>query len=770
MKKTILIGLLALCCLPLWAQPGEPRIELEFYPKGGFYENSVEVQLFAPAAKIYYTLDGTTPSRRSNLYKKSLLLKATTVVRAIAYRDDQASAYFANTYFVQEPPTKFLTISIGITPSTLFSPTKGMFMAGNRLEDDTWKMPGANFWTRQEVTAHVEIYEPTGALVHNSLSGFRLFGGMSRLFPQKSLTLVARDRYGEKRIEYPIFGEDGLKKFKFLVLRNSGSDWGKTHFRDAFMTSLLEDWDMEMQGYRPAHVYINGSYWGIYNIREKINRYFIADHTKGVDKDSIDLIEHYLIRKRGSTVHYRQMLDFLEKNSLSNPKNYAYIQTQMEVNNFMDYQIAQIFFDNQDAGGNIKYWRPQTPEGRWRWIMFDTDWGFGLHDSRAYLNNSLAFHTKPDGLAWPNPPWSTFILRKLLENPEFKTKFVNRFADHLNTTFSPARIEYRIDEMYQYLIPEIPRHLKRWRLDEREWHDNVKQMKTFGRERQYYTRLHIMDMFNTGSLQRLEVVASGGGKVLLNDHVEIGEDGFSGDYFANYPVSIKVLPQNGYRLVGWEGVDADREDTEITVKLQDKQTVVKAIFEKYDHPLAGKVIFNEISANNRRSDDWIELYNHSDETVNLRGWILTDLHNEFVFPNVSIAPNDYLVICEDAQEFYLTFPESYNVVSGLGFGINKREESLQLFSSFGAMVDSVSYTLPPTDSIFTLSLLLPTLDNSDMENWEMRPGKGSPNAPNPYYLESRIRQMQKAWMEIGIAAGVVVLCLVLLVLRYRNIL
>ena len=104
----------------------------------------------------------------------------------------------------------------------------------------------------------------------------------------------------------------------------------------------------------------------------------------------------------------------MENNDLSDPVNYTYIQTQMDVQNFMDYQIAQIFFDNRDAGGNIRIWRPQTQNGRWRWILYDTDWGFGLHDDLAYKYNSLAFHTKPDGPRWPNPPWSTFILRKLL--------------------------------------------------------------------------------------------------------------------------------------------------------------------------------------------------------------------------------------------------------------------------------------------------------------------------------------------------------------------
>ena len=151
---------------------------------------------------------------------------------------------------------------------------------------------------------------------------------------------------------------------------------------------------METQDDRPAQVYINGKYWGIYHIREKVNRYFVESKW-GYHKDSIDLIEHKITRKRGSKKHYQRMLDFLEDHDMSLPENYAYIQSQMDVENFMDYKIAEIYFDNVDAGGNIKYWRPQIEGGRWRWILYDTDWGFGLHDRKAYKHNSCLLYTSP---------------------------------------------------------------------------------------------------------------------------------------------------------------------------------------------------------------------------------------------------------------------------------------------------------------------------------------------------------------------------------------
>ncbi|MFN7115409.1 MAG: CotH kinase family protein [Saprospiraceae bacterium] len=771
LKRFVLLGLLLTTLTRLWSQSQpEPLPEVHFFPIGGFYQESVEVKLDAAGATIYYTTDGTRPSRRSPVYTKPLQLRTSTVVRAVVYKNGKPGRYCASTYFVNEPATNFPVVSIGITPKLLFDPEKGLFMQGSKAVDTTWQKFGANFWSYKEVTAHIEIFESDGKSVHNSLSGFRLFGGMSRLFPQKSLTLVAREKYGARRFDYPIFGKDAPKDFKFLVLRNSGSDWGKSHMRDALMIGLLDEWDIDKQAYRPCHVYINGMYWGIYDIREKINRYFIEAHNKEVDKDSIDFLEHNVIKRRGSTRHYRRMLAFLEKNSLRDPQNYAQLQQWMDIENFMQHQIAQIYFDNQDAGGNIKYWRPRTPDGRWRWIIYDTDWGFGLHDEYAYLNNSLAFHTEPNGPAWPNPAWSTFLLRKLLENPDFSEQFVNRFADHLNTTFHPKRVEGRINAMYENLKPEMPRQIKRWRLDPQKWEQEVSVLRTFARERPLYARLHLMDRFNTGAMRTLRVQAEGGGMVLINSNVKVRTESFEGVYFANIPITLKVIPQNGYRFVRWEGIDAPSETRELTLKLQQDTTTIRAIFEKFEHPLAGKVIINEISANNRQSSDWVEIFNNSEEEVNLRDWVLSDLKNEFLFPYVTIAPNDYLVVCEDTKKFFTQFPNAYNVIGGLNFGLNKRAEQLQLFASYGAVVDSVYYELPPTDSTFTLNLLLPNLDNSDVENWETRPGVGSPNAPNPYFLESRIHGKQKQWMEIGFAAGVVVLCVVLLVLRQKRIL
>ncbi|MBR9923309.1 MAG: spore coat protein CotH [Bacteroidetes bacterium] len=769
MRKQLTLYIFLFFSVCLFGQtdvPTEPEPPVvQFSLDGGFYSDTLDIELFCSGADIYLTTDGKKPRvSRSMAYRGPIEIRKTTVVRAIAVKDGLKSLPISHTYFINEPETDFPVVSLSVPPDDLFHPLTGLFVRGEEAIDTIWSLPGANFWSRSEIDINTELFESDGSCVFRSGTGFRLFGGMSRLFPQKSMTIVTRGRYGESRIKHEIFGKEGKKKFKFLVLRNSGSDFGKSHFRDAFMTSLTDGMGIITQDYRPAHVYINGRYWGIYNIREKVNRYFIAAHND-VDKDSLDLLEHRFTRKRGSKSHYLRMLYYMQKHDLSDPANYAYIQTQMDVDNFMNYQIAQIYFDNQDAGGNIKYWRPQTEAGRWRWILYDTDWGYGLHDPDAWQNNSLAFHTEEDGPSWPNPAWSTFILRKLLENPTFQKQFVTRFTDFLNTNFSEAEAIAALETFERNLRPEMPRHLVRWKIPYEDWEEQMGIMHNFAKKRPEYVRMHLMERFDLGRQRNFSLAVSGGGKVKLNEHLTIDQEGYSGQCFEKLPVRMQAVPERGYRFSHWEGLDL--EDSDLSLALE-KDYAIKAVFEPYNHPLAGLVMINEINCNDMGAGDWVELYNFSDEKVDLEGWILADSKHQFVLPKLVVPAKDYVVICENANDFKKAYPEAYRYVGDLKFGLNKRKESISLFTADGAYVDHFSYVLPPQDSLFSLNLLLPQLDNADPQNWEMLVGESSPNAANTYYVQSTLKARRDLWLQIGGACGVIILCISLLILRHKR--
>ncbi|NJN77647.1 MAG: hypothetical protein HC803_04390 [Saprospiraceae bacterium] len=514
MKPTTILFILILFSTNIF---GQDKLSISFSKLAGKYTESIEVKLTSEVGNtVYFTTDGTRPTSASTRYSKGIKITKTMVIRAIAYAGGQRGQIYTQTYLINEN-TKFPIVSIAIAPEILFDKTTGWFNPGPNAEAE-YPFLNANFWSRDEVGANIEIFESNGSSVFNSRAGVRLFGGMSRVFPQKSIAIACREAYGETRIRHQIFPNKPQKSFKHLVLRNAGSDWGKAHSRDAIITGLLNDVDVSKQAYRPSLVFINGMYWGIYNIREKINRHYL-EYEFGVDKDSLDLIEHERSVKVGGIGHYSKLQNFMATHDLSITENYEYVKTQMDVDNFMIYQIVQIFIDNQDGGGNIKFWRPQTADGRWRWILYDTDWGFGLQDEFAYKNNSLAFYTEANGPSWPNPPWSTFMLRKLLTNEEFKNDFVLKFSDYLNTIFETENVITAIDNTRDVLKPEIKRHTEKWNLDYKNWLKHLERMREFSRQRPDYMRDFIGKMFTVGQLVSVEIAVSEGGSINLNNNI-----------------------------------------------------------------------------------------------------------------------------------------------------------------------------------------------------------------------------------------------------------
>lgn len=718
----------------------------------GWYDEVVTLILEAGERRIHYTLDGSTPKPTSPLYNGPLTIDRTTVVRAIACQDGRCTKEVSHTYWIKAPTSKFPVISVALTPDALFHPTHGLYREGYNADHNTWKRPGANFWSKKELFSHVTIMDNNGEIAFQSNIGFRLFGGMSRLFPQKSFTLVAREQYGKKRIRYPVFGKHAPEEFKSLVFRNGGSDWGKSHFRDGLMISLLENFDLEKQDHQPVHVYLNGAYWGIYDIREKINRFFLEDIT-GTDKDSIDLLEHHARVKKGSASHYLRMLEYMRKNTLADDSVFSEVNRRMDTDNFMHYQIAQIYFDNKDAGGNIRYWRPKNPEGRWRWIIYDVDQGFGLHDVNAWKLNTLAFQLEPNGPSWPNPPWSTFILRKLLENETFKQRFISTFFDVLNKDFSPEKVLRRIAEFEQMYRPEISRHFERWKIHPETWENHLEILRTFAIQRPGALRTYLTSQFGLPEPVLLSIGSTTGGTVRVGERIVLSGDTLSCWYPSGWKIRVSARPSLGYRFEGWVGTSV--KDWDLDIEWSAYQPPLNAVFSRITSPLAGKIIINEIGANNTQSGDWVELYNRSDESVDVTSWFLADAQHHYLLPTSVIPPGGYLVVCQNLKKFKHTFPGVPAVSGNFRFGLNKRKESILLYDYDGAIIDSVRYELTPMDTLFTLALLLPGLDNALPKNWESLSGRGTPGAGNPYYVESHIKSQQIYWSRVGWVVGLI---------------
>ncbi|MFN8208801.1 MAG: CotH kinase family protein [Bacteroidales bacterium] len=721
-----------------------------FSQAGGFFTGPVTVSLSGAGEQdtIWYTTDGSDPGPGSSVYTTELQLDATTVIRAaITGPEKIPGRYFTNTYIIRDPKPILTTVSLATNPPNFFDWNTGIYVDG-----PNWAGPdphsGANFWQDWEKPIHFELFEKNGTHVFEADAGVKIAGAWSRMNPQKSLAFFARNEYGYSSFKYPFFSNLPYKEYQNILLRNSGNDFNNTMFRDAMMHSLLDGTAVDRMAYRPVSVYINGAYWGVMEMREKINEHYLAAH-HGVDPLQLDLLETSGNAIVGDANNYNALLSFLNDHLLSTKANYDSVKNWVDMNNYIDYQLSQIYFNNTDwPGNNIKYWRPRVPNGKWRWILYDTDFGFGFIG--GYSNNTLSFALEENGPGWPNPPWSTFLFRKMVENPEFKKNFINRFADMMNSNFTYQNILGRIDWMQGEIKSEMGFHMERWNGSYQNWLSNVNNMRSFGRNRNKYMTAFIKAQFSLTGYDTLTLESSvvRGGVIQLNS-LRLSSFPWRGVYFYGVSVPITARPNPGYRFVRWEGPVTNPNAMSTFVNLT-KKDLLRAVFEK-DETNLSDVVINEINYNSPPDfdpEDWVELFNKGDYTIDISNWILKDADNlhRFVIPNGTyIYPKEYLVLSRERNKYTNAFPTKGIPTGDFVFGLGSGADCVRLYSGDSILVDSVMYSsvLPwPVEANGTgasLELISPEYDNSLPASWKSSPSPhGTPGEKNGSYEEVHV--------------------------------
>lgn len=714
----------------------------------GFYQGivNITVQPGASGGTIYYTLDGSEPTEASAIYSNPILISSTKVLRVKAFNQRMIpSRAVTNTYLLNFS-TQLPVFSLSTNPENFFDEENGIYSTGDSAET-SYPFFGANFWKDWEKPIHVEYFENDGSKNGFSMdAGVQIFGGWTRGLPQKSLAIFARGRYGFSSIQYKLFPDLPFTEYQAFVLRNSGNDWNYTMFRDGLMTNIVDGVGIDKQDFKPTVVFLNGEYWGIYNLREKVNEHFLAQH-HNLYPDSLDILENNGDLIQGDSTDYLSLLTFIQNNSLTNNSNYDFVKSKIDVENFIKYFVAEIYFANTDwPGNNIKFWRNHL-NGKWRWILYDTDFGFGLFEPEAHKHNTLEFATEPNGPGWPNPPWSTFLLRKLLENESFKNDFINCFSDFYNTIFKAAVVNEKITHFKSLIEAEIPRQIQRWNaFNNTQWLSNIQKLRDFANQRLFYMQLHFIQKFGLTGVAPVNLAISDTsmGKIKINSLI-IDKPSWTGSYFYGIPIKIIAQPNPGYRFLNWEGSNTTNLDT-LTVTLNSAFNL-KAVFgvdSSYTEP---KIVFNEINYNSSLSfntEDWIELYNNSDRDIDISGWIFKDsddLHI-YTFPNGTvIKENDYLVLCIDTTLFKTFYPDVKNFIGNTGFGLSGSGELIRLYNNEMKMMDSLVYDdnapwpSEPDGNGHTLSLKNPDLDNSLGENWAASIGYGTPGRINDVFTD-----------------------------------
>jgi len=721
----------------------------QFSLPAGLYRSSVSLELSShtPGTVIRYTLDGSVPTENSARYTQPIVIDSTTVVRARVFGNaGLPSRTVTQTYIIDQNFT-IPIISISTDPKNLWDHEIGIYVFGDHADTINYPFWGSNFWQDWERPIHIEFFEPDGELGFSIDAGMQIFGSWSRLYPQKSLAIFTRNRYGDDAINYQIFPDKPIAKFQSIVLRNSGQDWGRTFFRDALMHDLVKDLDLDVQAYRPSVVFLNGQFWGIHNIREKMSEHYLASN-RGIDPENIDFIERDTMVIKGSTDQYRRLLDFVSNHDMRLPSSYEYVKTLMDVENFNDYMLSVMFYANSDwPWNNVKCWRPRTPHGKWRWLLYDLDYGFHGGHLGPDANMFQEIRSQKNG--------TTLLFFKLLENAEHRKQFVNQFADRLNSIFETARVIEVIDRFKTGIEPEMPKHIARWRgsfvgpwwlgksIDSmEEWYGHIQVLIHFARLRPDYVRQHIINEFKLWdgpAFVQLNVSPPAAGYIRINSLIPKNYP-WSGIYFINLPITLTAIPKLGYRFKSWTGIQPS-DSASIETSIQNGQ-VITAVFEPaetHHEP----VVINEInyqSSPDFDPEDWVELHNFGEGEVDISGWTLMDENNNHRFKvptNCKIAGGGNLVLCRNEASFSRFFPSITNRIGNFDFGLSSEGELIRLYNAAGQLIDSVFYGTksPWPESAngegYTLELRDPRLDNSLAQSWaaSIRIG-GTPGAAN----------------------------------------
>lgn len=536
-----------------------------------------------------------------------------TVIRAQAVRPGYLpSETVTESYFVYPEGRERYSLpvfSFAIDENLLFDFHDGLFTAG--VDFENWRSANrgtvlsgggfpANWLRRDEHPLTMQFFDNDSEIPSITQKlGFRIHGGWSRARRIKSLRLYARNTYESPgELDYPFLMKNVdlrgnvLTSYKRLLIRAGGND--NSFLQDALKHRIMAPAQLDIQTVQPAVQFINGEYWGLINIRERIDRFFIASRYD-IDPDNIIMLNapwgqgHVSMVEEGvedDILLFRAYYNYLAENDVRQQEHYDYVKSSIDIIGYIDYNLMFIYLNNSDWAGtkHFRYWRVRdtggrpAEDGRWRFIIWDFDVP-GLPE-----NDMLMEFLDPNGngVAWE----TNFILRKLLENQEFKSLFANRLADHMNTTFKPDRINGLLDTLIDELDPEIDEHFTRWghpayNPGDRDYFND------FAERRPDIMRDQMREHLDVGEdvQVNLSVSNTDRGYIRINT-IDITSEtpGITGDvypwsgiYFKNIDIKLEAIPYEGYTFSHWEGIE-DSGSNPLTVSTSDLNQVVTAVF------------------------------------------------------------------------------------------------------------------------------------------------------------------------------------------------
>ena len=440
----------------------------------GIYDNAVTVAITAGEGEtIRYTTDCTTPNASSEVYSGELSISKNSVIRAAAFRDGYLSGDVATaTYLFRGDGVNHAlpVVTLVTDPDNLWNSKTGIYATGDQFDPDAASYADtlqsatyyqAKFATEEQVDtiwekpAAFSLFDDNGRQVFTQNVGIRIAGSFGRGRAQKGFNVIARKEYGKGSMEYPFFENRPYTEYKAVVLRAGAQDQNRSKIRDELASGLLEGTDINIlyQAYRPTVLYLNGEYWGVYFMKEKRNRFFVAQHENTENNVDLAIGKGFKQRTYGDNSDWVSLYEYATTHDLSASDAYNYVAERMDVDSFRDYMIAEIYNGNTDTY-NFQYYRLKG--GKWKFIFYDFCWGF-----QSPGHETLAFRMGKT----PSDVCSAKLFAAMLQNKGWRDSFCRRFGELLNTAFAPERVSALIEELYGYVEPEIKREREKFNKD-----------------------------------------------------------------------------------------------------------------------------------------------------------------------------------------------------------------------------------------------------------------------------------------------------------------
>ncbi len=525
-------------------------------PAAGFYTGSVSVEIESNGSdlSIYYTTDGSIPDAGSTLYNGAFNLSSTAVVKAISISSDP-----------NVPPSfvDFHSIFINDTHTIPVASITGDNVQD--LLDGSFIDPIGTF----------ELFDESGDRVADASGDFNKHGNDSWAYAQRGIDFITRDQLGDDHaIKHAMFNPEitDRDEFQRIILKAAANDnypfeFGGAHIRDAYVHTLsqLANLELDERTSESCILYVNGKYWGVYELREKVDDHDFTKYYYDQGRQWIDFIKTWggTWEEYGSWDDWYELRNFIENNDMTDAANYAYVEERLEVMSLIDYMVLHSHNVSSDwLNWNTGWWRGRNPDGgaqKWRYILWDEDATFG-----HYINYSDIPDQSPE--ADPCNPETiggnvdfeghVAIFTELSQNPEFFALYISRYADLNNTYFTCEYMVGLLDEMTGRIQPEMQRHIDLWGGSMSEWEDNVETLRDFILTRCTVISGGIVDCYEdegiTGPFTiTIDVEPVGSGNVQANTISGINYPWIA-EYFGGIPFDLTALPESGFVFSYWQ--------------------------------------------------------------------------------------------------------------------------------------------------------------------------------------------------------------------------